>query len=47
MNALLESARSLRRDKILSVHEADLHVIVRAKAGKEVDFGNTLFIAEN
>lgn len=33
-------------DKILSLYEADLHVIVRGKAGAEVEFGNTLFIAE-
>jgi hypothetical protein len=35
------------KDKILSVHEADVHVIVRGKAGRAVEFGNTLFIAEN
>ncbi len=34
-------------DKILSVHEADLHVIVRGKAGKEVEFGNTLLVCES
>lgn len=34
-------------DKILSVHESDLHVIVRRKAGKEVEFGNTLLICES
>lgn len=35
------------REKILSVHESDLHVIVRRKAGKEVEFGNTLMICES
>lgn len=35
------------KDKVLSVHESDAHVIVRGKAGKEVEFGNTLFISEN
>ncbi len=35
------------KDKVLSVHEPDIHVIVRGKAGKEVEFGNTLFISEN
>lgn len=34
-------------DKILSVHEEDVHVIVRRKAGKEVEFGNTLMICES
>jgi len=34
-------------DKILSLYERDLHVIVRGKAGAEVEFGNSLFVAEN
>ena len=34
-------------EKILSLYEADVHVIVRRKAGAEVEFGNTLFLAEN
>ena len=34
-------------DKILSLYEPDVHVIVRKKAGAEVEFGNTLFLAEN
>lgn len=34
-------------DKILSVYEPDIHVLVRGKAGREVEFGNTLFIAES
>lgn len=34
-------------EKILSQHEPDLHTIVRNKAGKEVEFGNGLFLAEN
>ena len=33
--------------KILSVHEPDVQVIVRGKAGREVEFGNTLLIAES
>jgi hypothetical protein len=33
-------------EKILSLYESDLHVIVRGKAGAEVEFGNTLLIAE-
>lgn len=35
------------RDKILSLYESDVHVIVRGKAGAEVEFGNSLFLAEN
>jgi hypothetical protein len=34
-------------EKVLSLYEADVHVIVRNKAGAEVEFGNTLFLAEN
>ena len=34
------------RDKILSLYEPDIHVIVRNKAGAEVEFGNTLLLAE-
>ena len=33
-------------DKILSLYEADVNVIVRRKAGAEVEFGNTLYLAE-
>lgn len=33
-------------EKILSAHERDLHVIVRGKAARETEFGNTLFIGE-
>ena len=33
--------------KILSLYEHDIHVIVRGKAGANVEFGNGLFIAEN
>jgi hypothetical protein len=34
------------RDKILSLYERDMHVIVRKKADAEVEFGNTLYLAE-
>jgi len=34
-------------EKILSLYEADVHVIVRKKAGAEVEFGNTLLLGEN
>ena len=33
-------------EKILSLYERDVHVIVRGKAGAEVEFGNTLLLAE-
>lgn len=33
-------------DKILSIYEPDVHVIVRNKANAEVEFGNTLLLAE-
>jgi hypothetical protein len=34
-------------DKILSLYEADVQVIVRGKAGAEVEFGNTVLLGEN
>jgi hypothetical protein len=34
-------------EKILSLYEADVRVIVRKKPGAEVEFGNTLLLAEN
>jgi len=33
-------------EKILSVYERDIHVIKRGKAGKTVEFGNTLMLCE-
>jgi len=33
-------------EKILSLYEPDVHVIVRGKAGAEVEFGNGLLLAE-
>lgn len=35
------------KDKILSLYEPDVQVIVRHKAGAEVEFGNTLLIGES
>jgi hypothetical protein len=35
------------QDKILSFYEREVHVIVRKKAGAEVEFGNTLLLGEN
>jgi hypothetical protein len=34
-------------EKILSVHQPDINVLVRGKAGREVEFGNTLVLAES
>ena len=34
------------KDKILSLYEKDVHVITRRKAGAQVEFGNTLYLAE-
>lgn len=34
------------KDKILSLYESDIHVLLRGKAGAEVEFGNTLLLAE-
>jgi hypothetical protein len=44
---ILQGQPVANADKILSLYEPDLHVIVRKKAGAEVEFGNTLFLAEN
>jgi len=33
-------------DKILSLYEEDIHVVLRGKAGAEVEFGNTLLLAD-
>lgn len=35
------------QDKILSLYEREVRVIVRKKAGTEVEFGNTLLLGEN
>ena len=44
---ILQEQPVANADKILSLYEADVHVIVRKKAGAEVEFGNTLLLAEN
>lgn len=36
-----------KADKILSVYEPDVQIVVRGKASGEVEFGNTLMISEN
>jgi hypothetical protein len=44
---ILQGQPVANTDKILSLYEPDVRVIVRKKAGAEVEFGNTLFLAEN
>jgi len=34
------------KDKILSLHETEIHVIVRGKSGAEVEYGNTWVLVE-
>ena len=43
---IIGERRVKNADKILSLYEPDMHVIVRGKAGAEVEFGNKLFLAE-
>ena len=43
---IIGERRVANKDKILSLYEADIHVLVRGKAGAEVEFGNTLYLAE-
>jgi hypothetical protein len=44
---ILQGQPVANQDKILSLYEPDIHVIVRKKAGAEVEFGSTLFLVEN
>jgi len=44
---ILDGKMVPNEEKILSLYEPDVQVIVRRKAGAEVEFGNTLFLAEN
>ena len=44
---ILQEQPLANADKLLSLYEPDVQVIVRKKAGAEVEFGNTLFLAEN
>ena len=43
---IIGERRVPNHDKILSVYEADIRVLVRGKAGAEVEFGNALYLAE-
>lgn len=44
---ILDGEPAPNHEKILSLYEPDVHVIVRRKAGAEVEFGNTLLVSEN
>lgn len=44
---ILQGQAVPNEEKILSLYEPDVQVIVRKKAGSEVEFGNTLLLAEN
>jgi IS5 family transposase len=44
---ILEGKPVPNEEKILSLYEPEVQVIVRRKAGAEVEFGNTLLLAEN
>jgi hypothetical protein len=43
---IIGERRVKNADKILSLYEPDIHVIVRGKAEAEVEFGNTLWLGE-
>jgi transposase, IS5 family len=44
---ILSGQQVENKDKILSLYEREVRVIVRKKAGKPVEFGNTLLLGEN
>ncbi len=43
---LIDERRVANKDKILSLYEPDIHVLLRGKADAEVEFGNGLYLAE-
>jgi hypothetical protein len=43
---IIGERRVSNKDKILSFYESEIHVLVRGKAGAEVEFGNALYLAE-
>ena len=43
---LIGERRVANKDKILSLYEPDTYVLLRGKAGAEVEFGNGLYLAE-
>jgi hypothetical protein len=44
---IIEEKPVANKEKILSLYEPDVQVIVRGKAGADVEFGNTLLVGEN
>ena len=44
---ILDGAKVVDTKKVLSLYEPDVHVIFRGKSGAEVEFGNTLYLAES
>ena len=46
-NRIIGGRRIKQAEKILSVYEPDIKVILRGKSGTEVEFGNQLVIGEN
>ncbi len=43
---IIGGRRVANKEKILSLYEQDINVLVRGKAGAEVEFGNTLLLVE-
>ena len=43
---IIGERRVANSEKILSLYDPDIHVLVRGKAGAEVEFGNGLYLAE-
>lgn len=43
---IIGERRVANKDKILSFYDTDVRVLVRGKAGAEVEFGNALYLAE-
>jgi hypothetical protein len=43
---IIEGVQLESKDKQLSLHETDIQVILRGKAGKAVEFGNALWLVE-
>ena len=43
---IIGERRVANDEKILSLYQSDIHVLVRGKAGAEVEFGNGLYLAE-
>jgi hypothetical protein len=43
---IIGERRVANNDKILSLYDPDIHVLVRGKAGAEIEFGNGLYLAE-